>query len=212
MRRRAKEYFSRSDYYASVDEQEIVGQWGGRAAVLLGLFGKVDKPSFDRLCDNQDPKTGEQLSKITRDGRRVGYDFTFSAPKSASVLQALTGDESIMQAWRDSVRETMDAIECEMQARVRKNGQETDRTTGNFVWSEFVHLTSRPVNNIPCPQLHSHIFVQNLTFRFDRGSVEGRTVRPHQERGLLLAGNAAGTVCSQTRGTRLCHAADQGCL
>ena len=166
----AKEYFSRSDYYASVDEQEIVGQWGGRAAVLLGLFGKVDKPSFDRLCDNQDPKTGEQLSKITRDGRRVGYDFTFSAPKSASVLQALTGDESIMQAWRDSVRETMDAIECEMQVRVRKNGQETDRTTGNFLWSEFVHLTSRPVNNIPCPQLHSHIFVQNLSF----DSIEGQ--------------------------------------
>jgi conjugative relaxase-like TrwC/TraI family protein len=166
----AKEYFSRSDYYASVDEQELVGQWGGRAAVLLGLFGKVDKASFDRLCDNQDPKTCEQLSKITRDGRRVGYDFTFSAPKSASVLQALTGDESIMQAWRDSVRETMDAIECEMQTRVRKNGQEADRTTGNFLWSEFVHLTSRPVNNIPCPQLHSHIFVQNLSF----DSIEGQ--------------------------------------
>ncbi len=166
----AKQYFSRSDYYASVDEQEIVGQWGGRGAVLLGLFGRVDKPSFDRLCDNQDPKTGEQLSKITRDGRRVGYDFTFSAPKSASVLQALTGDESVMQAWRDSVRETMDAIEREMQVRVRKSGQETDRTTGNFVWAEYVHLTSRPVNNIPCPQLHSHIFVQNLSF----DSIEGQ--------------------------------------
>ena len=166
----AKEYFSRSDYYASVDEQEIVGQWGGRAAVLLGLFGKVDKPSFDRLCDNQHPKTGEPLSKITRDGRRVGYDFTLSAPKSVSVLHALTGDESIMQAWRDSVRETMDAIECEMQTRVRKNGQETDRTTGNLgvVGIRASHLTAG--EQYPLPAASQPLFVQNLTF----DSIEGQ--------------------------------------
>jgi hypothetical protein len=36
----AKEYFSRSDYYASVDEQELVGQWGGRAAVLRSWIMK----------------------------------------------------------------------------------------------------------------------------------------------------------------------------
>jgi conjugative relaxase-like TrwC/TraI family protein len=160
----AKAYFAKSDYYASVDEQEILGQWGGRAAAMLELSGKVDKPSFDRLCDNLHPKTGQPLTRITREDRRVGYDFTWSAPKSISVLQALTGDESIMNAWRDSVRATMDEMESEMQVRVRKNGQDTDRTTGNWVWSEFVHLTSRPVNNVPCPQLHSHIFCQNMSF------------------------------------------------
>ncbi len=137
---------------------------GRQGSVLLGLYGQVDKPSFDSLCDNLHPKTGEQLTKITRDGRRVGYDFTWSAPKSVSVMHALTGDASIMDAWRETVRETMDQMELEMQARLRKGGQEADRTTANWTWAEFTHLCARPVNNIPCPQLHSHCFVQNATF------------------------------------------------
>jgi conjugative relaxase-like TrwC/TraI family protein len=160
----AKAYFAKSDYYASVDEQEISGEWGGRAAVLLGLHGKVDKTDFDHLCDNLHPTTGEPITKITGEGRRVGYDFTWSAPKSVSVLHAMTGDDAILQAFRASVRETMDEMEAEMQTRVRKGNQDTDRTTGNWVWSEFVHLTSRPVNNVPCPQLHIHCFAQNMTF------------------------------------------------
>ncbi len=160
----AKAYFAKSDYYASVDEQEIVGEWGGRAAALLGLQGKVEKQAFDALCDNLHPQTGEPITKITSDRRRVGYDFTWSAPKSVSVLQAMTGDQSILDAFRASVRETMDSMEQEMQTRVRKGNLDADRTTGNWVWSEFVHLTSRPVANVPCPQLHVHAFAQNMTF------------------------------------------------
>ncbi len=160
----AKKYFAKSDYYANGEEQEIVGEWGGRAAVLLGLHGKVDKEAFDNLCDNLDPRTGESLTKITAEGRRVGYDFTWSAPKSASVMHALTGDDAIMQAFRESVRETMNEMEAEMETRVRKDKQNTNRTTGNCVWAEFVHLESRPVKGLPCPQLHVHCFVQNVTF------------------------------------------------
>jgi conjugative relaxase-like TrwC/TraI family protein len=158
----AKAYFAKSDYYA--EGQEIVGQWGGKGAVLLGLFGKVDKQAFDRLCDNQHPLTGEPLTAKLRDGRRVGYDFTWSAPKSVSVVHALSGDDAIMAAFRDSVHETMAEMEAEMQTRVRKRGQDADRTTGNWCYAEFVHLTSRPVNGMPCPQLHAHLFVQNATF------------------------------------------------
>jgi hypothetical protein len=44
--------------------------------MLLGLFGDVNKPQFDQLCDNLHPRTGEPLTSVTRDGRRVGYDFT----------------------------------------------------------------------------------------------------------------------------------------
>ena len=160
----AKAYFAKSDYYASVDEQELIGEWGGRAAVMLGLHGKVDKEAFDKLCDNLNPKTGEPITKITGDGRRVGYDFTWSVPKSVSVLHALTGDDGILQAFRTSVRETMNEMEAEMQTRVRKDNQDTDRTTGNWVWSEFVHQTSRPVLNVPCPQMHIHCFAQNMSF------------------------------------------------
>jgi hypothetical protein len=58
----------------------------------------------------------------------------------------------------------MQDVETEMKTRVRKSGQNEDRTTGNMVWGEFVHFTSRPVNGIPDPHLHAHAFVQNVTF------------------------------------------------
>jgi hypothetical protein len=41
------------------------------------LEGTVDKFSFERLCDNLDPRTGVPLTVRTRTERTVGYDFTF---------------------------------------------------------------------------------------------------------------------------------------
>lgn len=158
----AKRYYATADYYS--EGQEIVGLWGGKGASRLGLEGTVDKESFDRLCDNLDPSTGEQLTVRTRTERTVGYDFTFSVPKSVSLLYALSGDKGILEAFRDSVDETMREMEAEMKTRVRKKLQDTNRTTGNMVWAEFIHTTSRPVDGIPDPQLHAHCFVFNTTF------------------------------------------------
>jgi conjugative relaxase-like TrwC/TraI family protein len=158
----AKAYFAKSDYYT--EGQEIVGEWGGKGAVLVGLFGQVDKRAFDSLCDNLNPITHEPITPITRSGRRTGYDFTWSAPKSVSVVHAMTGDERIVKAFRESVKETMSEMEADMQTRVRKGKNEYDRTTGNMLWAEFIHLTSRPVNGVPCPQLHAHCFAFNASY------------------------------------------------
>lgn len=106
------------------------------------------------------------------------------------MLHALSGDERIVEAMRKAVAETMREMEQEMHARVRKNGAFEDRKTGNMVWAEFTHLTSRPallepsfesrlleanpwLNRfkdregsvaIPDPHLHSHVYVINATF------------------------------------------------
>src|SRR5579862_222372 len=130
----AKRYYATADYYS--EGQEIVGQWGGKGASRLGLEGKVDKVSFERLCDNLDPRTGKTLTARTRSERTVGYDFTFSVPKSVSLLYAMGGDQGIMDAFREAVQETMREIETEMKTRVRKSRQDRDRTTGNMVWAE----------------------------------------------------------------------------
>jgi len=158
----AKRYYASADYYS--EGQEIVGSWGGEAARLLGLQGVVDKDSFERMCDNLDPKNGRQLTARTRTERTVGYDFTFSVPKSVSLLYALSGDREILDAFRSAVDDTMKDLETEMKTRVRKSGKDTDRTTGNMVWAEFIHTTSRPVDGIPDPQLHAHCFAFNATW------------------------------------------------
>ncbi len=158
----AKQYYSSADYLS--EGQEIVGSWGGEGARRLGLEGTVDKLSFDRLCDNIDPVSGKQLTARTRSDRTVGYDFTFSVPKSVSLLYALSGDRQVLDAFREAVDETMRDIETEMKARVRKGGKDADRVTGNMAWAEFIHTTSRPVDGVPDPQLHAHVFAFNTTW------------------------------------------------
>src|SRR4051794_32198814 len=108
----AKKYYASADYYS--EGQELVGAFGGEGARRLGLSGVVDRQSFDRLCDNRHPGSGKPLTVRTRADRTVGYDFTWSVPKSVSLLYALTGDQQIPAAFRSSVDETMQDMEAEM--------------------------------------------------------------------------------------------------
>ena len=170
----AKEYFTQSltrddtGYYH--EGQELAGQWGGKGAAALGLSGLVAQQDFFALCDNKNPENGEQLSPRNKDGRRVGFDFTFSAPKSVSVLYEFTWDERIVDAFRASFRETMSEMEPEMKTRVRKKGADYDRETGNMIFAEFTHFTARPVTekkgqaSIPDPHLHAHVYAFIITY------------------------------------------------
>src|SRR5580693_1042643 len=76
----------------------------------------------------------------------------------------MTGDREIMDAFREAVDETMRGIEAEMKTRVRQGGRDENRVTGNMTWAEFIHTTSRPVDGVPDPQLHAHVFAFNTTF------------------------------------------------
>ncbi len=160
----AKAYYTSAgaDYYA--EGQELVGRWGGEGAKMLGLSGKVSGREFSALCDNRNPLTGEQLTPRMRDTRTVGYDFTFSVPKSVSLLYSMTEDPELLEAFRDSMHETMREMEAEMKTRVRKNGRNEERLTGNITYAEYIHFTSRPVDNVVDCQLHAHCFVFNATY------------------------------------------------
>jgi conjugative relaxase-like TrwC/TraI family protein len=161
----AKSYFeeglAREDYYT---QDAIVGHWGGKGAERLGLVGEVQRDAFLRLCDNRDPETGRTLTARTRENRTVGYDMNWHAPKSVSLLYTLTKDERILRVFQSAVRETMLELEADVKTRVRQAGQNAERTTGNLVFAEFVHLTARPVDGVPDPHLHAHCFVFNATF------------------------------------------------
>jgi conjugative relaxase-like TrwC/TraI family protein len=157
----AKSYYAQADYY--LEGQELAGRWRGEGARLLGLKGDVEKSEWDQLCDNVDPRTGKRLTLRTDSDRTVGYDFNFHVPKSVSLLYAMTRDERILDAFRDSVDATMQDVEAEMTARVRKGGRNEERKTGNMTWGEFIHFTSRPVDGVPDPHLHAHCYAFNVT-------------------------------------------------
>lgn len=163
----AKAYFadalSKSDYYTS--DQELAGYWQGRLATRLGIDGLISKESFFALCENLHPVSGDPLTPRTKDERTTGYDINFHCPKSVSVLHVFAGDDHILEAFRESVADTMMAIEQDAKTRVRRGGVYDDRQTGELIWGNFIHQTARPVEGLtPDPHLHSHCFVFNATW------------------------------------------------
>jgi conjugative relaxase-like TrwC/TraI family protein len=159
----AKRYYGSPAEYYGAGEQEMIGEWFGKGADRLGLEGStILQDHFSRLCDNRDPFTGERLTARMRADRRVGYDFNFHVCKSLSILYAITGDQAILDALRQAVRETMQAMEEGVKARVRKRGQFDERTVANMIVAEFIHFTARPVKGVIDPHLHIHCFVPNV--------------------------------------------------
>jgi conjugative relaxase-like TrwC/TraI family protein len=161
----AKSYYtspSMADYYT--EGQELGGIWRGKGAARLGLSGAVGKEAWDALCDNRHPTTDKLLTARQKKIRRIGWDFNWHVPKCVSLIYGLTGDQRILDAFRDSVNRTMEEIEQEIQTRVRKSGKDADRITGNAVWGEFIHQTARPIDGVPDPHLHAHTFLFNATF------------------------------------------------
>ena len=163
-----KEHLSVGEYYS--EGQQVLGRWYGKGAEALGLSGVTQSEQFLRLCENQHPQTGERLTlrqKTTRteigaDGverehanRRVFYDFTFSPPKSVSVAAFVGNDQRIIEAHEQAVMTALEQLQIFAATRVRKQGQCSDRTTGDIVAAVFRHDTSRALD----PHLHSHCIV-----------------------------------------------------
>lgn len=157
-----------ADYYGK--GEKTIGLWSGQAAEKIGLPEEVTKKDFEAVLNGMHPVTGETLDGVRhRENRSPGYDFTFSVPKSVSIYMAATGDNRPRELFHAAVNDTMRDIESKMEARVRKDGQDTNRTTGNAVWALFAHETSRPVDGVPDPHSHVHAYVANLTFDSQEG-------------------------------------------
>ena len=81
----------REDYYAG--EGEAPGAWLGGGARSLGLSGEVTEGGISRLLDARDPGTDERLRRPLASGAVAGFDLTFRAPKSVSVLFGIADPE-----------------------------------------------------------------------------------------------------------------------
>ncbi|MFN8705268.1 MAG: relaxase domain-containing protein, partial [Planctomyces sp.] len=136
----AKSYYSRAEYYG--EGQEKAGRWGGKLARMLGLEGQVRESDFHALCDNLDPRTGQQLTARHDQQRTAGYDFSWHLPKGVSLAYAIGGDARIEEVLDRCVSETMAEMECEVKTRVRVGGRHENRTTGNLAWGQFTHIST----------------------------------------------------------------------
>jgi conjugative relaxase-like TrwC/TraI family protein len=154
------EHLSQNDYYAAGEIRP--GQWIGAGAERLGLKGEVTREQFHALCENRNPGTGERLTQrqLKEGQRRVFYDFTCSAPKSVSVLAVTLADERLVTAHEEATRIAFRELETFAATRVRKQGNQKDRITGNLAAAAFTHTSSRALD----PQLHTHFTVFNATF------------------------------------------------
>jgi conjugative relaxase-like TrwC/TraI family protein len=166
----AEKYFktvlTQGDYYTGA---EINGTWNGQAAALFGLAlgSEVSNSQFKALLSGWHPVSGKKLVQRLRQDRRPGVDLTFSPPKSVSLAWAILGDEAIVDALREAVKETMtkdvEPLVCR-RVRVGEKAVSKDRVkTGNFIYADFLHKTSRPVDGRVDPHLHIHAFVLNYT-------------------------------------------------
>jgi conjugative relaxase-like TrwC/TraI family protein len=174
------------DYYVRPDEEKA-GVWIGGASEKFseryGLQETVTKKQFGALFDGYSPdgkkeplvqNAGKMTPRRDENGkvinkdeplRQPGWDLTFSAPKSVSILHAITTDRALKAALErahlEAIKTTFERIESETFTRIGKGGKE--RVDAKLLAAVFQHDTARPTKGeMPDPQLHSHMVVINV--------------------------------------------------
>lgn len=177
-------------YYASLAQEDYYhqggeppGRWHGQGAKALGLSGQVDKDEFLRLCDGFSP-TGKALTQNAgKEDRRAGYDLCFSAPKSVSVLWALSDEKTrkeIQEAIHEAAKAGVTYLENEA-AYTRRGHAGAELEKCKLAVALFEHGTSRAQD----PQLHVHAVALNLAIREDgtTGAIESKEFFRHKMAG-----------------------------
>jgi len=158
----AAAYYTR---YLTDAPGEIAGVWTGDQALGLSLAGEVDGDDLLAVLEGRDPGSGTPLGRLLTDrtlasGRVVkavaGFDATFSAPKSLSVLWALTQDDRLLAAHDTAVGAALAHLERSgSTTRVRRGGRLLHPDSQGLTMAMFRQTTSRSDD----PQLHTHVVI-----------------------------------------------------
>ncbi len=177
--------FARDDYYA--ERGHAPSRWIGAEAEHLDLGGAPEHGQLETLLGGFDPTTGARLPGLREGRRNAGFDLTFTAPKSVSVLLAI-GDERVREAVLCAQAAGVAAglaylEEHELQARRGAQGARIIAAHG-LVGAAYVHEMSRSGD----PHLHTHAVIANAV----RGA-DGRYSAPDM-RPVYHAAKTAGTI------------------
>src|SRR3954471_6745096 len=134
----------REDYYAG--EGEAPGQWVGAGAASLGLRGSVGDGEVGALLAGQDPSDGALLGRPIASGGVAGFDLTFKAPKSVSILFGV-GEPELADVLRrcheSAVAEALAYLEREACLARRGHDGVVQIAGEGFLAAVFGHRTSR---------------------------------------------------------------------
>jgi conjugative relaxase-like TrwC/TraI family protein len=173
------------DYYTG--SGEAPGRWLGSATRGLGVEGEVDDDALGAALGGSNPSTGDALTSQRAGARVPGFDLTFRAPKSVSVLFGLADSEisaQVRDAHEAAVESALDYMERHAAVARRGRGG-VELVPGNgFVAAAFRHRTSRAGD----PQLHTHVLVANMTKGRDGRwtALDGRKLYAHAKTGGYL--------------------------
>ena len=180
------------DYYTRYLTQapgEVPGLWIGNQATGLRLAGEVSSDDLVAVLEGCDPRTGATLGRALVDRRLAdgtvvkavaGFDATFSAPKSLSVLWALTRDERLLHAHDVAVAAALAHLErYGSTTRVRTTGgRRLHPDSQGLTIAAFRQTTSRADD----PQIHTHCVV-SAKVQTDAGrwlALDARYLKRHQ--------------------------------
>src|SRR5215470_10023213 len=160
------EHLGKDDYY--LRDGAPPGRWAGEGAARLSLSGPVTASEFEAALSGIDLKIGNRLTALGGRSREhsAGWDMTFSAPKSVSVLWALSEAReraTIEGAQHQAVTTAMRYLEQSAAWALRDKGGAHREPTAGLLMASFDHHTSRELD----PQLHKHVFIFNLAPRKD---------------------------------------------
>ena len=156
----ASSYYTNDNYYTADAAQES-SLWVGEGSEKAGLSGAVEIDAFKAILDGQMPD-GTVLGTGGKDGNRaVGFDMTFSAPKTLSMLAYVGGDERLLAANMKATQAAIAWAEKNLAETRMQDGKGKMQTvkTGNLVVALFQHDTNRNLD----PQAHVHAVIANAT-------------------------------------------------
>lgn len=171
----AKNYLldTATDYYISGSESRQIFNRGS-GYEKIGISNEFDELQFEKMLFG---KFGNQtIGRSAGSGEMehvAGWDLTFSAPKSVSILAIEGGDKALLDAHTKAVNAALNYAEKNkiFYRSTDKNGTKLVKSDNAF-FSTFLHTTSRELD----PQLHTHSFLQNATVDKD-GKV--RSIESH---------------------------------
>lgn len=167
----------REDYYAG--SGEAPGKWIGSGWGLDEGDREVTESELRTLLQGRHPVSGAPVRRgIVR--AAMGFDLTFSAPKSASILFGV-GEHDTSSAVRDAhdvaVREALGYLERNACRTRRGRAGKRSIAGEGFLAASFRHRTSRAGD----PQLHTHVVIANGVRGSDGrwGSLDARLLYRH---------------------------------